>query len=129
MIEEPHTHPLRQTINSMDADPGTKTLAEALHDLLRPEEIWFVIQKALREEYAEGFNEGMDYAVANGTHADVQGPEACAECRGPDPFDQHPANIRGQYARPTTDGRRDLEDRPAEVPTPAAYGRAEDWYF
>jgi len=42
---EPHTHPLKPTLQRNEADPDVIQLAIDIRDIIRNEEMWFILQE------------------------------------------------------------------------------------
>ncbi len=47
MVVEPHTHPLKPTLGSLETSPEAKALVEELQNVLRSEEAWYIAENHL----------------------------------------------------------------------------------
>jgi hypothetical protein len=45
MYEEPHTHPLKPTLRRSEVDQDVLRLAEEIRDVIKNEEMWFILQE------------------------------------------------------------------------------------
>lgn len=75
--EEPHTHPLPKTLTRRETDPDVRDLSEMVRDILKTEELWYVLQVyknwTLANNYLEEWGEKKEnYEESNRAWQDVK---------------------------------------------------------
>lgn len=73
MVNEPHTHPVKPTLGSMETSPEAKAIWEQLVNVLRNEEAWEILNTWYNEVYGKGYHDGLEKGASTRIETESEG--------------------------------------------------------